>query len=100
MMRRGGFADSKEHCRHCRERPFSVRLHARRNALLHGMFWPTLLAGLLGGLGVWARFGLSAGIVSAVVLSYTLIRRKRAARACAPTPSSSCSAEPLSQARS
>jgi hypothetical protein len=36
-----------------------------------------ILAGLLGGVGVGARFGLSAGIVSAVVLTYSLLRRQR-----------------------
>jgi hypothetical protein len=44
-----------------------------------------IVAGLLGGLGVAARFGLSAGIVSAVALTYTLVRRNRArgTKACA-----------------
>jgi hypothetical protein len=40
-----------------------------------------ILAGLFGGLGVGARFGLSAGIVSAVVITYALPRRRRARRA-------------------
>jgi len=44
-----------------------------------------ILAGLLGGFGVGARFGVSAGLVSAVVLTYSLLsrRRSRGARACA-----------------
>lgn len=43
-----------------------------------------ILAGLMGGLGVGARFGLSAGIVSAVVLTYLFVHRKRSrgAQAC------------------
>jgi len=44
-----------------------------------------IFAGVLGGLGVGARFGLSAGIVSAVILTYTLVRwnRSRGTKACA-----------------
>ena len=44
-----------------------------------------IVAGLLGGLGVGARFELSAGVVSGVVLTYTLVRRNRSrgVKACA-----------------
>jgi len=44
-----------------------------------------IVAGLLGGLGVGARFGVSAGVVSATVLTYSLVRasRSRRAQACA-----------------
>jgi hypothetical protein len=47
-----------------------------------------VFAGMLGGLGVGARFGLSAGIVSAVVLTYTLVRwnRSRASEVCRAPP--------------
>ena len=44
-----------------------------------------VVAGLLGGFGVGARFGVSAGLVSAVVLTYALLRRRRSrgAQGCA-----------------
>lgn len=39
-----------------------------------------IVAGLLGGLGVGARFGVSAGVVSATVLTYSLVRARRSRR--------------------
>jgi hypothetical protein len=47
-----------------------------------------ILAGVLGVLGIGARLGLSAGVVSAVVLTYSFVprKRRRRGRACAVPP--------------
>lgn len=44
-----------------------------------------LLAGIFGGLALTTRFGISAGVVSGVMLTLLLLRRRRARRqaACA-----------------
>jgi hypothetical protein len=46
-----------------------------------------LLSGVFGGLAVGARFGLSAGVVSGVMLLFVLVRRRRGGDQLCPIPS-------------